>query len=229
MLLLILGIIFVLGWPLEWVPIVLIVVPIMLPLVQKLGIDLVWFCTLVAVCLQTAWLSPPVALSAYFLKGVVPDWDLADIYAGMMQFMVLQIIGLLLLLAFPQLACGFPRRCATDPTAAAPATSLPRAISAKRTIVPMPIALAASAKRLAARRDHEERRVAPGPSDSDRRRIVPSPTGIAPSAKPMKPPPQCRLPVAPHQRNTSSDAASTTTAIWATSIADSRPTTPATP
>jgi len=108
MLLLILGIIFVLGWPLEWVPIVLIVVPIMLPLVQKLGIDLVWFCTLVAVCLQTAWLSPPVALSAYFLKGVVPDWDLADIYAGMMQFMVLQIIGLLLLLAFPQLALWLP-------------------------------------------------------------------------------------------------------------------------
>jgi tripartite ATP-independent transporter DctM subunit len=108
MLLLILGIIFVLGWPLEWVPIVLIVVPIMLPLVQKLGIDLVWFCTLVAVCLQTAWLSPPVALSAYFLKGVVPDWDLADIYAGMMQFMVLQIGGLLLLLAFPQLALWLP-------------------------------------------------------------------------------------------------------------------------
>jgi tripartite ATP-independent transporter DctM subunit len=108
MLLLILGIIFVLGWPLEWVPIVLIVVPIMLPLVQKLGIDLVWFCTLVAVCLQTAWLSPPVALSAYFLKGVVPDWELSDIYAGMMQFMVLQIIGLLLLLAFPQLALWLP-------------------------------------------------------------------------------------------------------------------------
>jgi TRAP-type mannitol/chloroaromatic compound transport system permease large subunit len=80
---------------------VLIVVPIMLPLVQKLGIDLVWFCTLVAVCLQTAWLSPPVALSAYFLKGVVPDWELSDIYAGMMQFMVLQVVGLLLLLAFP--------------------------------------------------------------------------------------------------------------------------------
>ena len=108
MLLLILAIIFVLGWPLEWVPIVLIVVPIMLPLVQKLGIDLVWFCTLVAVCLQTAWLSPPVALSAYFLKGVVPDWDLKDIYAGMMQFMVLQIIGLLLILIFPQIALWLP-------------------------------------------------------------------------------------------------------------------------
>ena len=109
MLVLILAIIFVLGWPLEWVPIVLIVVPILLPLVQKLGIDLVWFCTLVAVCLQTAWLSPPVALSAYFLKGVVPSWDLKDIYAGMMQFMVLQVIGLGLVIAFPQLALWLPR------------------------------------------------------------------------------------------------------------------------
>jgi len=108
MLLLILAIIFVLGWPLEWVPIVLIVVPILMPLVQKLGIDLVWFCTLVAVCLQTAWLSPPVALSAYFLKGVVPDWELKDIYAGMMQFMVLQIIGLLLILYVPQIALWLP-------------------------------------------------------------------------------------------------------------------------
>lgn len=108
MLVLILAVIFVLGWPLEWVPIVLIVVPILLPLVQKLGIDLIWFCTLVAVCLQTAWLSPPVALSAYFLKGVVPDWKLSDIYAGMAQFMVLQIIGLGLILIFPQLALWLP-------------------------------------------------------------------------------------------------------------------------
>ena len=108
MLALILAIIFLLGWPLEWVPIVLIVVPILLPLVQKLGIDRVWFCTLVAVCLQTAWLSPPVALSAYFLKGVVPDWDLKDINAGMMQFMVLQLAGLALVLFFPQLALWLP-------------------------------------------------------------------------------------------------------------------------
>lgn len=108
MLLLILAIIFVLGWPLEWVPIVLIVIPILLPLVDKLGIDKIWFCILVAVCLQTAWLSPPVALSAYFLKGVVPDWDLKDIYLGMMQFMVLQVIGLLMVLAWPQLALWLP-------------------------------------------------------------------------------------------------------------------------
>ena len=55
-----------------------------------------------------------MALSAYFLKGVVPDWELKDIYAGMMQFMVLQVIGLLLVLSFPQLALWLPRCCASD-------------------------------------------------------------------------------------------------------------------
>ena len=63
---------------------------------------------LVAVNLQTAWLSPPVALSAYFLKGVVPEWDLKDIYFGMMQFMVLQVIGLILIIVFPQIALWLP-------------------------------------------------------------------------------------------------------------------------
>lgn len=104
MLIVILGLIFVLGWPLEWVPIVLIVVPIVLPIVQAAGIDLVWFCTLVAMTLQTAWLSPPVALSAYFLKGVVPQWELKDIYAGMVQFMILQVVGVGALLIFPELS-----------------------------------------------------------------------------------------------------------------------------
>lgn len=108
LLLVILALIFILGWPLEWVPIILIVVPIMLPAVTKLGIDLVWFCTLVAVCLQTAWLSPPVALSAYYIKGVVPDWDLKDIYLGMMQFMVIQMFGLMIVLFFPQIALWLP-------------------------------------------------------------------------------------------------------------------------
>ena len=61
-----------------------------------------------AVNLQTAWLSPPVALSAYFLKGVVPEWDLKDIYLGMMQFMVIQVIGLILIFVFPQIALWLP-------------------------------------------------------------------------------------------------------------------------
>jgi TRAP-type mannitol/chloroaromatic compound transport system permease large subunit len=90
------------------VPIVLIFLPIMLPLVKGLNFDLTWFGILVAVNLQTAWLSPPVALSAYFLKGVAPQWPLADIYKGMMQFMVLQLVGLGLVMVFPQLALWFP-------------------------------------------------------------------------------------------------------------------------
>ena len=101
-------IIFLLGWPLEWVPIVLIIVPILLPLLDKLEVNLLWFGILVAVNLQTAWLSPPVALSAYFLKGVVPEWDLKDIYLGMMQFMVIQVIGLVLIFSFPQIALWLP-------------------------------------------------------------------------------------------------------------------------
>ena len=100
--------IFLLAWPLEWVPIVLIFVPIVLPMVKQLGFDPVWFAILIAVNLQTAWLSPPVALSAYFLKGVAPQWQLSDIYRGMMQFMVLQLVGLALVMIFPQLVLWLP-------------------------------------------------------------------------------------------------------------------------
>ena len=107
-LILIMAFIFLLGWPLEWVPIILIIVPILIPLLVKLDVNLTWFGILVAVNLQTAWLSPPVALSAYFLKGVVPDWDLRDIYVGMMQFMLIQLIGLVLVFVFPQIALWLP-------------------------------------------------------------------------------------------------------------------------
>jgi TRAP-type mannitol/chloroaromatic compound transport system permease large subunit len=108
MLIAIMLLIFILGWPLEWVPIVLIILPILMPLVREMGYNLLWFCTLVAVTLQTAWLSPPVALSAYFLKGVVPDWDLKDIYIGMMQFMVLQMLGLFIIIFFPVIVTWLP-------------------------------------------------------------------------------------------------------------------------
>ena len=100
--------IFLLGWPLEWVPIVMIVVPIILPLVEALEFNLTWFAILVAVNLQTAWLSPPVALSAYFLKGVVPSWDIKDIYLGMMQFMVIQVIGLVIIILYPKIVLWLP-------------------------------------------------------------------------------------------------------------------------
>ncbi len=107
-LIIIMALIFLLGWPLEWVPIVLIIVPILIPVLVKMEVNLAWFGILVAVNLQTAWLSPPVALSAYFLKGVVPEWDLKDIYFGMMQFMVIQLIGLILVFSFPQIALWLP-------------------------------------------------------------------------------------------------------------------------
>jgi TRAP-type mannitol/chloroaromatic compound transport system permease large subunit/TRAP-type mannitol/chloroaromatic compound transport system permease small subunit len=116
-LLMVMALIFVLGWPLEWVPIVLIVLPVLLPTVEALDIHglnrydlMVWFGILVAVNLQTAWLSPPVALSAYFLKGVVPNWDLKDIYLGMMQFMLIQLIGLILIFIFPQIVLWLPNQ-----------------------------------------------------------------------------------------------------------------------
>ncbi|MBM3570658.1 MAG: TRAP transporter large permease subunit [Alphaproteobacteria bacterium] len=99
---------FILGWPLEWVPIVVIIVPIFIPLLNGLHVDMVWFSILLAVTLQTCWLSPPVALSAYYLKAVVPGWSLIDIYKGMMPFMYLQGACVVLIYLFPQIALALP-------------------------------------------------------------------------------------------------------------------------
>jgi tripartite ATP-independent transporter DctM subunit len=109
MLMVIMVLIFLLGWPFEWPAIIYLFLPIMMPIVLAMKYDLVWFGTLVAVNLQTAFLSPPVAMSAYYLKAVVPEWDLKTIYGGMMDFMVLQVIGLAALMLFPDLALWFPR------------------------------------------------------------------------------------------------------------------------
>jgi tripartite ATP-independent transporter DctM subunit len=108
MLALLMVIIFLLGWPLEWPAIIFIFLPIFVPVVQALKFDLVWFSALVAVNLQTAFLSPPVAMAAYYLKAVAPQWELRNIYRGMFDFMVLQVIGLLLLFFFPQIALWLP-------------------------------------------------------------------------------------------------------------------------
>lgn len=107
--LLLLGLIFLLGWPFEWPAIVLIFLPILAPVAEKLGYDMVWFATVVAVVLQTAFLSPPVAMSAYYLKSVVKDWSLALIYRGMADFMVLQVACVVLVIVFPDIAMWFPR------------------------------------------------------------------------------------------------------------------------
>ena len=114
-LLLVMVLIFVLGWPFEWPAIILVFLPIFLPVVQQLdlGLDpqeaMIWFGTLVAVNLQTAFLSPPVAMSAYYLKNVVPQWGLGTIYRGMGQFMLIQIVCLAAVLLWPSLSLWLPR------------------------------------------------------------------------------------------------------------------------
>jgi tripartite ATP-independent transporter DctM subunit len=108
MLLIVMAVIFVLGWPFEWPAIVLVFLPIFYPVIAALKYDPTWFGALVAVNLQTAYLSPPVAMSAYYLKSVVPQWELSTIYRGMADFMVIQITALLLVILFPQIALWFP-------------------------------------------------------------------------------------------------------------------------
>jgi tripartite ATP-independent transporter DctM subunit len=109
MLAMVLVLIFLLGWPFEWPAIILVFLPIFYPVVAAMNIDLVWFGALTAVTLQTAFLSPPVAMSAYYLKQVVKDWSLSTIYNGMFQFMILQIICIGLVMYFPQIALWFPQ------------------------------------------------------------------------------------------------------------------------
>ena len=114
-LLLVMAFIFILGWPFEWPAIILVFLPICLPVVEKLDLGLskfellIWFGALVAVNLQTAFLSPPVAMSAYYLKNVMPQWGLTTIYKGMFQFMFIQVICLLLLILVPEVALWLPR------------------------------------------------------------------------------------------------------------------------
>ena len=108
MLLIVMALIFLLGWPFEWPAIVLVFLPILYPIIAGLKYDPVWFGALIAVNLQTAFLSPPVAMSAYYLRSVVPQWELSTIYRGMAPFMVIQVICLLLVILFPQIALWFP-------------------------------------------------------------------------------------------------------------------------
>ncbi len=112
MLILVLGLIFLLGWPFEWPAVILVFLPIFYPVVSAMKIDMVWFGALVAVVLQTAFLSPPIAMSAYYLKQVVEKWSLGEIYRGMFQFMLLQVIAVGLLVTFPAIATWLPERLA---------------------------------------------------------------------------------------------------------------------
>lgn len=104
------AIIFLLGWPLEWTEIIVIFMPIFIPLLDNFGVDPLFFGLLVALNLQTAFLSPPVAMAAFYLKGVAPPHvTLNQIFLGMMPFMVIQVIALAMLYVFPGIGLWLPQ------------------------------------------------------------------------------------------------------------------------
>ncbi len=103
-------IIFILGWPLEWTEIIVIFMPIFIPLLDNFGVDPLFFGLLVALNLQTAFLSPPVAMSAFYLKGVSPPHvTLNQIFAGMLPFMGIQVLAIVLLYIWPQIGLWLPQ------------------------------------------------------------------------------------------------------------------------
>ena len=103
------GIIFLLGWPLEWTEIIIIFVPIFLPLLDHFNVDPLFFGMLVALNLQTSFLTPPMAMAAYYLKGVAPPHvTLMDIFAGIMPYLGIVIFMMVLLYNFPGLALWLP-------------------------------------------------------------------------------------------------------------------------
>ncbi|KAA0180630.1 TRAP transporter large permease subunit [Cupriavidus gilardii] len=103
-------IIFLLGWPLEWTEIIIIFMPIFVPLLDNFGIDPLFFGLLVALNLQTAFLSPPVAMAAFYLKGVAPPHvTLNQIFGGMLPFMAIQVVALVLLYMFPDIGLWLPK------------------------------------------------------------------------------------------------------------------------
>jgi TRAP-type mannitol/chloroaromatic compound transport system permease large subunit len=103
-------IIFVLGWPLEWTEIIVIFMPIFIPLLPKFGIDPLFFGLMVALNLQTAFLSPPVAMAAFYLKGVAPPHvSLMEIFMGMLPYMGIQVVAMFLLYMFPDIGLWLPK------------------------------------------------------------------------------------------------------------------------
>ena len=102
-------IIFLLGWPLEWTEIIVIFMPIFLPLLKTFNVDPLFFGLLVALNIQTSFLSPPVAMAGFYLKGVSPPHvTINQIFAGMMPFMFIVIIAMALLYIFPEIGMWLP-------------------------------------------------------------------------------------------------------------------------
>ena len=98
-----------LGWPFEWPVVVLVFVPIFLPILVQSGVDMLWFAVCLGIVIQTAYLTPPVALTSYYIKQVVPEWDLGMIFKAMMPFMWIQVLAVVILFLAPSIATWLPR------------------------------------------------------------------------------------------------------------------------
>lgn len=104
-----LAILFVLGMLLDWIPILYITLPVFIPIVEQMGWDPLWFALLVVVCLQTSWLTPPFGFALFFLRGIAPPGvTYLDIVKGCFPFMLCQLLGLALLILFPQIILFLP-------------------------------------------------------------------------------------------------------------------------
>jgi tripartite ATP-independent transporter DctM subunit len=111
-------IIFILGWPLEWTEIIVIFVPIFLPLLDDFGVSPIFFGILIALNLQTSFLSPPVAMAAFYLKGVAPPHvKLEDIFRGCMPFIYIVIFCMIMVYVFPGLVTWLPELLYSHPPA----------------------------------------------------------------------------------------------------------------
>ncbi len=103
-------IIFILGWPLEWTEIIIIFIPIFLPLLAHFGIDPLFFGVLVALNLQTAFLTPPMAMSAYYLKGIQPQVSLVSIFKGLTPYNAIVLLAMVMVYVFPEIVYWLPRQ-----------------------------------------------------------------------------------------------------------------------
>ncbi|NRA02664.1 MAG: TRAP transporter large permease subunit [Myxococcales bacterium] len=101
--------VFVLGFFLDWIEITLIVLPLVEPIIAALGVDRLWFTMLIAVCLQTSFLTPPVGFALFYLKGVAPpEIEVGHLYRGIIPFVILQLVGLAAVFAWPGLVTWLP-------------------------------------------------------------------------------------------------------------------------
>ncbi|TNE95056.1 MAG: TRAP transporter large permease subunit, partial [Gammaproteobacteria bacterium] len=101
--------VFLLGFFLDWVEITLIILPLVAPVVQQLGFDLVWFTIMFAMCLQTSFLTPPVGFALFYIKGVAPpEIKVTDIYRGVVPFIIIQLVALAIVFLVPEIATWLP-------------------------------------------------------------------------------------------------------------------------